>query len=126
MPTDWKPQQAGLLPPVEITPSSASPNGNTKTDDQETARKAAFAAYNDKAAALEKVALPRKFWNEVKAFFKVKSRADTTAVQHRDLRGALNPKGFAKWIRDLAPKPVASETETEKGASPSATGDIPF
>ena len=72
------------------------------------------------------MALPRKFLEGCQGIFKVKSRADMTAVQYRGLRGVLNTKGFAKWIRDLAPKPAAPETETEKGASPSATGDIPF
>ena len=82
MPADWKPQQAALPPLAVTTPSSASSNGNTKTDDQETAPKAAFAAYNDKAAALEKVALPRKFLERCQGVFQsqVSCQDDRCAV----------------------------------------------
>ena len=124
MPADWKPQQAALPPLAVTTPSSASSNGNTKTDDQETAPKAAFAAYNDKAAALEKVALPRKFLEGCQGVFQsqVSCRDDRCAVSGLTrcieyLKALRN--GFAISRQNLQ----LPKRKLRKERSPSAEGD---
>ena len=124
VPVDWTMQQAI---PQKQQAALPAPNGNHEDDETGKAQKAAFAAYNDKAAELEEMGITKEiFWEGVKAFYKVKSRAEMTAMQYRDLRGAINTKDFAKWICDLAPKSTETETSTEEGESSSTEDDMPF
>ena len=101
------------------TAQQRTANQNAK-DPRGQAEQMAFAAYNNKATALEKLGITKElFWEGVKAFFKVKSREQMTAVQYSQLCDALNEKDFAQWIRDLAPKKTETKTaETEKEADP--------
>ena len=115
VPADWTPKpQPKALPPA--------PQNGTQTDAQLRAEKAAFATYNDRAEQLDALGITKEiFWEGVKTHFKVKSRTDMTAAQYQELREALNVKGFANWIQDLAPKP-ATETATETATE----ADQPF
>ena len=97
-------------PPANHAPPSAAPLNGNHHEDNENARKAAFATYNEKAETLDELGITKNlFWAGVKAHFKVTSRSEMTTVQYQELRKSLNAKGFARWIRDLAPK--APQTE---------------
>ena len=119
VPVDWAPNpQPRALPPAQN--GATAGNGNQADEATQTAEKAAFASYNDRAEQLDALGITKDiFWAGVKAHFKVKSRAEMTAQQYQQLRKDLNEKDFAQWIRDLAPKKTETKTaETEKEADP--------
>ena len=117
VPVDWTPTpQTRALPPAQN--GATTDNGNQADAATQTAEKAAFASYNDRAEQLDALGITKEiFWEGVKAHFKVKSRAEMTAEQYQQLRKDLNEKDFAQWIRDLASKKTET-TETEKEADP--------
>ena len=118
VPADWQPRQA--LPEQRQARALPPAQNGADAETTQTAEKAAFASYNDRAEQLEKLGITKEvFWEGVKAHFKVKSRAEMTAEQYQQLRKDLNEKDFAQWIRDLAPKKTETKTaETEKEADP--------
>jgi hypothetical protein len=130
VPADWTPRQ-----PLQQRQSRALPppkqNGTAETA-TDNAMKACFAVFGKKEADLLKNGVAKKdFWDALGKVLDVKSRDDMTIVQWNQVRTALEKKPYGKIVEDVidtlkAPKPNATETETETGASPSTEGDIPF
>lgn len=118
VPADWQPRQA--LPEQRQARALPPAQNGADAETTQTAEKAAFASYNDRAEQLDALGITKEvFWEGVKAHFKVKSRAEMTAEQYEQLRKDLNVEDFAQWIRDLAPKKTETKTaETEKEADP--------
>ena len=118
VPADWQPRQA--LPEQRQARALPPAQNGADAETTQTAEKAAFASYNDRAEQLDALGITKEiFWEGVKAHFKVKSRAEMTAEQYVALREDLNVPDFAQWIRDLAPKKTETKTaETEKEADP--------
>lgn len=120
VPVDWTPKPQHKALPSAQNGATAGNGNQANAETTQTAEKAAFASYNDRAEQLEKLGITKEvFWAGVKAHFKAKSRAEMTAEQYQQLRKDLNEKDFAQWIRDLAPKKTETKTaETEKEADP--------
>ena len=86
----------------------------------QTAEKAAFASYNDRAEQLDALGITKEiFWEGVKAHFKVKSRAEMTAEQYvatsqRLERKRLLHNGYVTSLRKRPrrkpPKPKRRQT----------------
>ena len=142
VPADWQPRQAlpqqpqpRALPPAQRN-GNGNGNGNGMDSDTTNAMKACFAAFGDKEVDLaEKGVSKEAFWATLKAVMGVESRNDMTEKQWKDVRAALNRKGYGKIVNDVINKvnPPKSDTdaiepEAEKGASASDTTDedIPF
>ena len=136
VPVDWTPRQAL---PKQRQAALPAPNGDgNPPQDAATikAMKACFAAFGGKEADLaEKGVSKDDFWATLKAVIGVQSRTDMTLKQWKDVRAALTRKGYGKIVNDIIAKVKdvksdadATESETEKGASPSETtdSDIPF
>ena len=138
VPADWQPRQA--LPqqrqPRALPPAQTNGNGAAQETATDKAMKACFAAFGDKEADLAKKGVSKDaFWTTLKEVLGVQSRTDMTEKQWKDVRAALNRKGYGKIVNDVIAKvnppnsdADATDAETEKGASPSETtdGDIPF
>lgn len=134
IPGDAKHQQA--LPkdstprkqqPAKPAPQTAEEAAQVRCDN---ARKRAFAVATEHQESLDSIGISKEvFWQGVRDFYEVDSRADMTEQQWKNLASSLehvnNQTGelYAAWIQALAPEP---EPETEAETEESEDDPIPF